>query len=89
MVRQRRGVFNDAAHQFEARAVARVAEYVGHADYQDLLGVVRVCNAAEAGTCRNLLSVRFRPEADVRRKMLKGCFRLGADIHLEPISGSC
>ena len=34
-------------------------------------------------------SVSFRSAAtDVRYKMLNGCFRLGADIHLEPISGS-
>ena len=32
--------------------------------------------------------VNIRPEADARRKIPTGCFRLGADIHLEPISGS-
>ena len=34
-------------------------------------------------------SVSFRSAAtDLRYKMPNGCFRLGADIHLEPISGS-
>ena len=50
--------------------------------------ILDVCNTAKARTRRNLVNGLFAPEPDVRRKMLKGCFRLGAEIHLELISGS-